>query len=208
MSNPQKSSQTYWAQTIAQSPLKSPNKRTTLHKVLTTFHSYETDQAFTECCDCGCHLHDAEMYIINQSFVGDECVFELAMCLPCRERMNEQLSEDSRVAMFDFMHDNADMEARIEKLSHDSKTEDYIQSCVTCDKPRAEAKSFTLGAMFSADHLLKGPFPLLICDDCEAKIAATISDETRKFWDNYITEHFPGPPSEVDLPQKTKPILI
>ncbi len=148
------------------------------------------------------------MYIINQSFVGDECVFELAMCMPCREQMNEQLSEESRVAMFDFMHDNADMEARLEKLSHDSETEAYIESCVTCGKHRREAKSFTLGAMFTGDHLIKGPFPLLICDDCEARIAATISDETRKFWDTYIKDHFPGPPSEIDLPKQTKPILI
>ncbi|MGB2402749.1 MAG: hypothetical protein ACPIA7_05000 [Akkermansiaceae bacterium] len=122
--------------------------------------------------------------------------------------MNEQLSENSRVAMFDFMHDNADMDTRLAKLSHDSQTEAYIEACVTCDKPRSETKSFTLGAMFAGDQLLKGPFPLLICDDCETKIAATISDETRKFWDNYIKDHFPGPPSEVDLPQTTKPILI
>lgn len=176
--------------------------------MLSEFHSYETDEAFTECCDCGCNLHDAGMYIINQSFAGEECVFEFAMCLDCREKLNNQLSENSRVAMFDFMHDNADMESRLEKLGHDSDTEQYIENCVTCGKARTDSKSYTIGAMFTGNHLIKGPFPLLICDDCESKMADTISDETRKFWDNYITENFPGPPSEIDLPTKTKPILI
>ena len=176
--------------------------------MLTKFHSYETGEAFTECCDCGCNLHDVDIYIINQSFAANECIFECAMCLQCRERMNEQLSENSRVAMFDFMHDHADMESRQERLSNNSETEAYIESCITCGKHRSEAKTFTLGAMFSGDHLIKGPFPLIICDDCEGKMAAIISDETRKFWDDYIAEHFPGPPSEIDLPHKNKPLLI
>ena len=42
----------------------------------------------------------------------------------------------------------------------------------------------------------------------KAKMAASLSDETRKFWDDYIAEHFPGPPSEIDLPNKSKPLLI
>ena len=176
--------------------------------MLSEFHSYETEEAFTECCDCGCNLQDVEMYVVNQSFAGNECVFEFAMCLQCREKINDQLSEDSRVAMFDFMHDHADMQTRLEKLGHDSDTGQYIENCVTCGKSRADAKSYTLGAMFTGYCLIKGPFPLLICDDCESKMADSISDETRKFWDNYIAENFPGPPSEIDLPTRTKPILI
>lgn len=148
------------------------------------------------------------MYIINQSYVGDECVFEFAMCMDCREKMNEQLSEQSRVAMFDFIYDRADMESREAILGNDSETDSYIETCITCSKARAQSKSYTLGAMFAGNHLIKGPFPMLICGDCEAKMAETISDETRNFWDNFITEHFPGPPSEVTLPTGHKPVLI
>lgn len=148
------------------------------------------------------------MHIVNQSYVGDECVFEFAMCIDCREKMNNKLSEKSRVAMFDFMHDHADMDHREETLGSDSETDAYLASCLTCKKPREEAQSFTLGAMFSDDYLIKGPFPMLICDDCEGKIAQTISDETRDVWDKFIGEHFPGPPSEVKLPTGGKPVLL
>ncbi len=175
---------------------------------LTQFNSYETHRPFTHCCDCGCKLNDADMHIINQSFVGEECVFEFAMCLDCREKINDQFSEESKVSMFDFMHDNADMESRQETLGHDSPAEAYIENCITCGKARPEAKSYTLGAMFSRSDLIKGPFPLLICDDCETRMAEAISEETRNFWEDYVAEHFPGPPSEVDIPTKTKPILI
>lgn len=148
------------------------------------------------------------MYIINQSYVGEECVFEFAMCLDCREKINAQLSEKSRVAMFDFIHDHADMESRQSELGINSETDAYIEQCITCSKQRSESPGYTLGAMFSGGHLLKGPFPMLICCECEAKMAETISDETRDIWDKFIAEHFPGPPSEINIPTGTKPLLI
>lgn len=172
------------------------------------FHSHETGKAFTGCCDCGCALTGATSFIVNQSYVGEECVLELALCMDCREKMNNQLSEQSRVAMFDFIYDNTDMESRLASLGSDSETEAYIASCITCGRPRCSTKSYTVGALFSGEQLIKGAFPMLICGDCEVALAESISDETRNVWDHFIAEHFPGPPSEIQLPTGTKPILI
>lgn len=148
------------------------------------------------------------MYVINKSFVGQECVFELALCLSCREKMQSQLSEDSRVAMFDFMHDHIDMEAREELLGTDSDTDAYISECISCHQPKESTNSYTLGAMFAGGDLIKGPFPMLMCGTCEEELNATLSSETRKMWDRFIEEHFPGPPSEIKLPSGSKPVLI
>lgn len=147
------------------------------------------------------------MHIVNKSFVGDECVFEMAMCMDCREEMNAQLSEESRVAMFDFMHDHADMDKRESELGAESETNDYLASCITCGVNASALKNFSLGGMFAGEELIKGPFPMLMCGDCEEKLGETISDETRDVWDRFIGEHFPGPPSEVRLPTH-KPVLI
>ena len=148
------------------------------------------------------------MFVINKSYVGDECVFEMALCFDCREKMNAKLSEDSRVAMFDFMHDNIDMDARKANLGTESETEDYLAECITCQQPRDAVNSYTLGAMFSGTALIKGPFPMLMCSTCEEALAETISDETRKMWDRFIADHFPGPPSEIKLPKGKKPVLL
>ena len=147
------------------------------------------------------------MYIINKSYVADECVFEMAMCLDCREEMNAQLSEQSRVAMFDFMHDRANMEQREAELGTDSSTEDYLAHCLTCGADAHDLKNYSIGGMFCGESLIKGPFPMLMCGSCEEKLGETISDETRDVWDRFIGEHFPGPPSEVRLPSH-KPVLI
>jgi len=171
------------------------------------FISHETDQPFTHCCACHGKLRELGAHIVNQSYVNGECVFELAMCLPCREAMNKALSEESRVAMFDFMHDHADLEAREQTLGSDSPTADYLAHCLTCGTPQEKAKSFSVGAMFTGDTLLKGPFPMLICGSCEEKINDVISKETREVWDDFIAENFPAPPSEVNLPT-TKPVLM
>lgn len=172
------------------------------------FTSLETGKPFSHCCDCGCALEHTEMHIINKSYVGDECVFELAMCIDCREKMNEKLSEASKVAMFDFMHDHSDMEKREQELDQESPTEDYLAHCITCDKSREEIQNYTLGGMFSGHSMIKGPFPMLMCSECEDALAKTISPETRDMWDRFIGEHFPGPPSEVKLPTGSKPAFF
>lgn len=174
----------------------------------TTFDSLETGEPFRNCCDCGCKLLEAEMFVVNKSYVGDECVFEFALCFQCREKMHAQLSEPSKVAMFDFMHDHIDMEAREEQLGTDSATEDYIQECISCHQPRESVGSYTLGAMFAGSDLIKGPFPMLMCGTCEEALAECLSEETRKVWDRFIAENFPGPPSEVKLPTGSKPVFI
>jgi len=148
------------------------------------------------------------MHIVNKSYVAGECVFELAMCIDCREEMNAKLSEESRVAMFDFMHDHANIEQREQELGTDSNTEAYLASCITCGADASELKSYSIGAMFSDDTLVKGPFPMLMCSSCEEKLSETISDETRDMWDKFIGEHFPGPPSEIQLPTGSKPIML
>ena len=148
------------------------------------------------------------MFIVNKSYVGDECVFEFALCVDCRTKMQAKLSEESRVAMFDFMHDRTDMDARNKQLGEDSDTDAYLAECITCRQPRESASGYTLGAMFSGTHLIKGPFPLLMCSACEEELAESISDETRKMWDRFIGDHFPGPPSEIKVPTSTKPVLF
>ena len=172
------------------------------------FNSHETGTAFTHCCDCNCELTDASFHIVNQSYSGSECIFEFAMCYSCREKLNAQLSEESRVAVFDFMHDNTDMEKREKSLGNNSETEAYIEHCVTCNKPRKEAAGYTLGAMFVDQTILKGQFPILICDTCELELSEKISDETRDVWDKFIEENFPCPPSDAKLPKQRKPVML
>lgn len=151
---------------------------------------------------------NASMFVVNKSYVGDECIFEFALCFDCREKMHTQLSEKSRTAMFDFMHDHIDMEEREETLGTQSETEDYISKCITCSQPKDTTSGYTLGAMFSGIELIKGPFPMLMCSTCEEALADSLSDETRKVWDHFIETNFPGPPSEVKLPKRSKPVLI
>ncbi|MDG0995124.1 MAG: hypothetical protein P8O22_10365 [Akkermansiaceae bacterium] len=171
------------------------------------FDSLETGEAFRHCCACDCNLTEVSMYIVNKSFAGDECVYEMAMCINCREAMNEKLSEESRVAMFDFIHDHANIDEREQKLGSDADVADYISHCITCDTDVSSLKNYSLGGMFAGEDLIKGVFPMLMCDKCEEKLNETISEETREVWDRFIGEHFPGPPSEVRLPTH-KPVLI
>jgi len=50
--------------------------------------------------------------------------------------------------------------------------------------------------------------PMMICDSCQEQIAENLSDETKDVKEKFYQENFPGPPSEVDLPQPGKPIFL
>lgn len=180
----------------------------TLPSVPDYLTSLETGKPFSHCCDCGCVLENAEMFIVNKSYVGDECVFEMAMCITCRETMNSKLSGQSKVAMFDFLHDRADLEQRYAELGPDSPAEDYLARCVTCGAGREQIRSHSVGAMFTGTELVKGPFPMLMCGTCEEALGDTLSAETRDMWDRFVGEHFPGPPTEVELPTGGKPVFF
>ena len=171
------------------------------------FDSSETDSPFTHCSACGCELELETAYIINKSYVNGECVFEMALCINCREELNSQLSQKSKEAVYDFIESNADFAAQKEQLGEDYTMDEALSTCLTCGKDAKNEKNFSIGCMFSVGMVIPDTFPMLICGECEEKMNDVVSPETRSTWDRFIGENFPGPPSELSLP-KNKPMLI
>jgi len=174
------------------------------------FNSLETETPFTHCCSCHCEFATTEItYMVQKSYVGDECIFEYAICQNCREAISTEFSEKSREAMFDFFHDNADLDEKMRQVPYDATIKEHIQKCITCSTPRSKCKSYSYAGHFLDDFLLPGPFPIMICGTCEESLSNSLSKETRESWNRFIEENFPGPPSESKpIPNHGKPILI
>jgi hypothetical protein len=168
------------------------------------FHSLETDAEFKTCCDCGCELIDsAQMYMIQKSFSKDECVMEFALCFSCKEKLDGQISDESKEAIYDFLFDNTEMMEASGKYSHEEAMQ-KIEACLTCGKLR---EGYTYSGLFVGTHLVAGPLPIMICDQCQGTMAENMSDHTKDVRDKFYADNFPGPPSEIDLP-KSKPIFL
>jgi len=171
------------------------------------FHSLETGKAFEYCCDCGCELLDsAEMYMVQKCFANHECVMEFALCNKCKEILDGQISSESKEALYDFLFDNTDITENEEHKSQEESMQ-QIEKCLTCDKLKKDCSSYTYSGLFIGKHLIPGPLPMMICDDCQSAMSENMSDHTRDVKNKFYTENFPGPPSEVDLPN-SKPVFL
>ena len=65
------------------------------------FHSFTEEGPFSKCTLCdGELLEDGTPYLIHKAFHRSEVIFEYAMCLPCRAKMQElsliHISEPTR----------------------------------------------------------------------------------------------------------------
>ncbi|MBK1791459.1 hypothetical protein [Persicirhabdus sediminis] len=159
------------------------------------FLSAETDEVFRQCIHCECQLTTAGLFMVSKAYRGDECTFEYAICMDCREKIHNELSDDSRVAMFDFMHDRVNMPQREEKYKNAANYQLQLDSCATCGLDRQLAESYSTAAVFHNGLMLTGAFPLMICSSCEEEVYQCLSDHTKDVWDKFINDHFPGPPA-------------
>ena len=82
------------------------------------FHSLYHEGPFPKCVDCECDLlNEPTQYFIERVFRGKEPICEMAMCLDCREKIAEELSEESMVKMKMFTDERFDPEMRLQQAS-------------------------------------------------------------------------------------------
>lgn len=174
------------------------------------FNSLESGKPFVFCNACRLPLREeANSFTVGRSFHRGECVFECALCEDCRDRLHEESSEESRLAIATFMQSRIDFEARFERLCRTLDPDSWIASCVICDTPRSEADRYTVSGMFAGNGIMFDPYPLCICGECEDEVNEVISKKTRDVWDDFIASHFDGPPAVgEDLPARHGPMMF
>jgi len=160
--------------------------------------SEESGVAFTHCLCCKVPLVEIDApWLVNKEFLGGECVLEYAICQPCRDRVTDELSEDSKETVRHYLKNEIDWEARVKEfmMSHDLR--ERFDACIVCRAPRLELEGFGISALFdSGGSLVEGPLPLLICQPCVARMTAALSDDSREVWRNFLLKNFAGPPSD------------
>ncbi len=143
----------------------------------------------------------AAPWLVNKEIVRGECVLEYAICQPCRDLVTDQLSEDSKEAVRQFLEGQIDWDERMKEfmLSHDLT--ERFDACIACRKPTETLERYGISALFdSGGSLVTGPLPLLICQPCVARMTASLSEDSREIWRNFLMRNFAGPPSDSGFP--------
>ena len=164
--------------------------------------SDETGEAFSHCLCCKVPLVEIDaQWLVNKEFVRNECVLEYAICQPCRDHVTDQLSEESKEAVRSFLEKEIDWGERMKEFMLSRELVERFDSCIACCAPRENLDGFGLSALFdSGGMIVAGPLPLLICQPCISRMTAPLSAESREVWRKFMSDHFPGPPTDFGFP--------
>jgi len=151
------------------------------------FHSFLHDGPFEECLVCSCDLRQTH-YLVHKTWVGEEVIFEYAMCHSCAEDLQSEMSEESVARLSEF-------------LETQRRREGTYEVCNYCEKPIGECKERSLNAACFGMEMDTRHYPLMICGECSLQVQEMLSQQTRDRRDRFIGEHFDCPPSmEIPLP--------
>ena len=159
-------------------------------------HSFYQGRAFVSCTRFGEALADFEDgYRVSKNFKRGEVLIEYALCMPCLNAMLEEASEESTQRLAEFQA------ARFRDVSG-------FDECALCPRTRVESRNdeFGLVGVCQGDHLLDSA---LICIDCMEEMHEVLSEQTRKTWDRFRQENFPGVPSDFEpFPPRPRPKIV
>jgi len=166
------------------------------------FDSVETDKPFKTCKVCDLPLPLAsDVWVVNKHYHRSECVLEYAVCESCRDHVSEKFSEPSKAAIRSFLETEIEWEQRMLDWMDLVRPVERLDRCVACRMSREQTEGFTISGQFGKDgNLIEGALPILMCSSCISQITASLSEESRKVWQNFIAEYFEGPDAdEFDL---------
>ena len=173
------------------------------------FHSVEFDEPFQTCVTCKEKFDEiSDPYTVTKVFRGPECVFEYAMCLSCRQDMIEEMSTESRETLENYGRTNKNLREREERFGDSEHHTDYLRDCAHCLKPLHQIKDYSIACMAFGSDMIFGPFPMMVCSDCEEAIQEKLSKKTREGFDRFVSENFEGPPAESIDPPRRLPLLV
>ncbi|MBK1883903.1 hypothetical protein JIN85_15905 [Luteolibacter pohnpeiensis] len=162
----------------------------------------ELDEPFTHCIDCKLPLLEiSEPWLVNKEYFRDECILEYAICKKCRDRTTDQLSEESKEVVRQFLEQEIDWAKRMKEFMMQHDPAQRFQACIACRKKQEDCTGFSISALFDSEgHLQNGPLPLLVCSDCIGSITGRLSEHSKGVWRRFLDGHFEGPPSDASVP--------
>ncbi|HPI80759.1 MAG TPA: hypothetical protein PLM35_09535 [Cyclobacteriaceae bacterium] len=175
------------------------------------FYNSETHQPFQTCMMCGQSL-SGRQYVVEKSIKNypslgtRETIFEYAMCLGCAEKMNRELSEESRHRIENYMKAHLQGKARMPREGRpDVKT--LLGRCLVNETDVNQSAEYSIYAMCNGADMTINEFPYALSGEAQDEIMQLLSAKSLGILDDFIGNHFTGPPEVREL-LKRRPVFI
>ena len=174
------------------------------------FLEFETGEHFKRCIQCECDLlEEGTRYIIERSIrrypgmKASDVVYEYAMCLECVVRQKEEMSSESLQNLESYFLNNMSME----KMKNSYDLDKSTGSCAVYGTGFNEMSEYVSQATCNGKHLDPMMNLMVLGERAMGEMEELISQKTRDEMDDFIDQHFSGPPEWREL-LKRKPVLI
>ncbi|MFK7736554.1 MAG: hypothetical protein AB8B50_11015 [Pirellulaceae bacterium] len=134
---------------------------------------------------------------------------EMAICMDCRSKIAEELSEDSMKRMQAFVEERFDMDLRYETTSQwdASELDRWTSECVFLKTPLEECKNFQVAAMCKGNMMSIDILPLMISEAATEEMQKLMSKKTRERLGEMVQDFFGQPSEFADGPESYSPMI-
>ena len=167
------------------------------------FYSFFHEGMFPKCSVCETPLlKDGVSYYIEKAYNKGEVVFEYAMCNDCRSSMEDEISEESQVSIFNYFFEHMDvMQSHGELIENfDNSVKPWLASCLLTGTKREETESYQICAECEGSNLVVAFLPLMISSDATEEMQKLISKKTRESFDGFVRDVLNPPVDFHDIP--------
>lgn len=176
----------------------------------TQFHSLYHEGPFTHCIDCNRDLIADDCYYgIERVFRGTEPICEMAICLDCREKISEELSEESTMRINAFVEERFDVEMRYEQARQWSgeDIDKWLEQCALLKTPAAKCKEYQIAAVCRGKLMSIDVLPILISSAATEEMQKLMSKKTRDRLGQMMEDFFGMPSEFADGPESFAPTI-
>ena len=167
------------------------------------------------CIMCNrCVTRPAQDYFIEKAFrfipsiKKREVIFEYAMCIPCAEAMRNELSTESKSRIELYFKQNVNFENRSSLLQPKrAPFSKWINKCLIKNEDLFKSSEYSIYGHAYGKRLVYGLFPYAISGAVMEEVNELISEKTREVLDDFIGNHFSGPPEVAEI-LKRRPVLV
>lgn len=166
------------------------------------FHSFESGKKFDTCLICQKNLLEhGQIYFVEKAFQKDEVLFEYAICMECREELQQDISEESMRKIQQYFEKNIDLVGRRKALleKHRLDHRPWIDQCLITGKRRQDADQYQIITLCDGSDMLFSYLPYMISGEAMRKLTKLLSKTTRERLDDFVDEFLGLPPEVKDL---------
>ncbi len=177
------------------------------------FQSLELEGLFQRCCLCERQLlvetESVEPYLIERIFRGSEPIVEYAMCFRCKVCQQEQISKKSLQRLQQLWDERVDQNERAAwlvggYLKGEFTVDKWTDHCVLSGTPLSKCKDYQVVALAFGHELMLSYLPVMISDVAIEEIQELLSEKTKGWMDDFISDQFGMPPEFLECP----PVLV